>query len=286
MFLSTDVDRSCCSSLEDHLRHSLANSSNFLQEGYAMMMHKLALPALAALILTLPVKAKSQTAAEAEGGSSSVVSLDGSGLKGHGNFQSNTRLAFVNGLLGSNKVDLYLDGKSLYRNVREERPMKPKAVRAEGYSVQVNAAKIGLNYLDFTKDLLAGHDYTLVATGNLDNGGAAGAVLVDVPNVVIGKFATNVVFVNGSPDLTSATLLIDGQVVAADVLAGQYSQPVTIGAAKHIVEVQANGGGSLVKPFKVKTKGATALTFVLTGTVATDDRYGLRLEQIVAKGPK
>ena len=252
-----------------------------------MKMQKTALPVAVALMSILPLGAKAQAqtpefAAPAAG--SATVSL--AGRKAKGNFQSNTRLGFLNALLGSNKVDVYLDGKATYRNVREERPMKPKMVRAEGYSIQVNAAKIGVNYVNFTQDLLAGHDYTLVATGNLDNGGAVASVLVDVPNVVIAKTASNVVFVNASPDQTSATLLIDGQPVATDVLQRAYSPPVTIGAAKHIISVQQNDGATLVKPFKLKTKGATAITFILTGTAAGDDHYGLGLDRIEAKGPK
>lgn len=194
---------------------------------------------------------------------------------------SSSNFAYLNALLGSNKTDVYMDGKAVYRNARENRAMKPKKVNSEGYSIQVNAAKIGLNYLSGTAEFIAGHDYTLIPMNDLATG-AATFLFIDLPTLIVPKYASHVVFAVAVADAQPVDLLIDGQIVASGVGPKAFAGPFVMAGGKHTAEVLSNGV-SVWYTKKLNLKSGKATTLVLTGTFASQDGYPVKLEDIIFK---
>ncbi len=231
-----------------------------------MVTRSLSLPLLAVIVATVVRTGAAQQAAASE---QQVVA------RGIG--PDRARLGFVNAIAGSGKVDLLADGHTLKRNIRYARPLAAKSLHAEGYSIDVDAAKIGLPYIDaFTADLQGGRDYTLVAYGNTDSSSPTAALLVDLPGLLIPKTDVHVLFTNAVQDSVSAELSIDDQVVFSNVVSGNYQGPQTINEGKHRVEVKVNGI-TVFGPSVQKLKGGETLNLVLIGTAVEGDGNPLQL---------
>ncbi len=196
------------------------------------------------------------------------------------NAATHTSFGYLNALMGSSKTDLYMDGKAIFRNMKEGKAKKPKKMGSEGYSIQVNAAKIGLNYIDMTLNLIAGREYMLIPTGDVS---APQALLIDVPSLVVPKFASHIVFAVAAPDAAPVDVILDGQPFEVDVPAVAFSQPRATAAGKHILELQIDGV-PIYGPKKVNLKKGQTTTLILTGTLSPDDNEPLRLESVASKG--
>lgn len=159
--------------------------------------------------------------------------------------------------------------------------MKPKRLNSEGYSVQVNAAKIGLNYLDLNLTLVAGRDYTLIPMNDLATDGFS-ALLIDLPHLIVPKYSSHVIFAVAVPDAQPAEVLIDGQVVISGVGAQTFAGPGAFAAGKHTAEIKV-GGVSVWSTKKLNLKKGKTTTLILTGTMRPDDSYPIRLEAIATK---
>ena len=190
---------------------------------------------------------------------------------------------YINGLFGSSRTDLYLDGKTVLRNAREGRPMKPKTLNAEGYTVQVTAAKVGFAYLDFPLSLTAGREYTLVPMGDLSTTAPVSYLLIDRPSLIVPKTASHVVFGVAMPDAPPVDLLIDGQIVATDIAVGLYTEAIPVIAGKHKVEMQVDGV-SIYGPKSVNLKKGQTTSMVAIGTLGTGDKIPVNLVDVATKG--
>jgi hypothetical protein len=199
-----------------------------------------------------------------------------------GKFSANSSFGYVNALPGSNKTDVYMDGKAIFRNMGEGRAKKPKKMSSEGYSVQINAAKVGFNYLDLNIHLIAGREYTLIPMGSLENG-TASSLLIDLPMQVIPKHSANVVLANAVADAQPVDLLINGQVVAMDVPAQAFTLPIAVTPGKQSIEVQVDGV-TVWQSNKVNLKKGQTNTMVLMGTAAPEDSYGIGMQVVASKG--
>ena len=231
-----------------------------------MVTRSFTLPLLAVIAATL-----TRVGAAGEG----VASEQGITTRGIG--PDKARLGFVHAIAGADKVDLVGDGRSLKRNIRYGRTMKAKSLRAEGYSLDVDAAKVGLPYIDaLAVDLQGGRDYTLIAIGNTDSSSPTVGLLVDLPGLLVPKSTVQVLFTNASPDAPSADLLIDDQVLFSSVASGTYQGPQEIDDNKHRVEVRVNGV-PVLGPSVQKFKDRQIINLVLYGTVLADDGKSLQL---------
>jgi hypothetical protein len=209
-----------------------------------------------------------------------AMAIPSVGLAGKSNTKSS--FAYLNALLGSDRTDVYMDGKAVFRNAREGRAMKPKKLASEGYSIQVNAAKVGFNYLDLTLNLVPGREYALIPMGDLTTTVPISAILIDRPSLIVPKFGSHVVFAVALPDAAPVDLLIDGQPIAVDIPAQGYAQAVPTAAGKHTVELQIDGV-SIYGPKKINLKKGQTTTLIATGTVASGDKNPVQLEDIVSK---
>lgn len=196
------------------------------------------------------------------------------------NLSTSSGFSFVNGLNGSNRVDVYMDGKAIWRNAREGRPMKQKRLNSEGYIGSVNTAKSGFSYMAGALALTAGRNYTAVPT--YDSWGNPSILFIDLPHLVVPKYASHIVFGVAVPDAQPAELLIDGHVVASGIPHLGFAGPIVFPAGKFSLEVRM--GGQTVwykKKFKLK-KGRTS-TIIMTGTVNPGDKHPVSLSNIVSK---
>ncbi|MGI8906416.1 MAG: DUF4397 domain-containing protein [Candidatus Sumerlaeaceae bacterium] len=231
-----------------------------------MVTRSLTLPLLAVIAATL-----TRAGAAGDGIANEQVSI----TRGIG--PDKARLAFVHAIAGADKVDLLGDGRVLRRNVSYGRRLKPQSLRAEGYSLDVDAAKVGLPYIDaFTADLQGGRDYTFVAYGNTESSSPTLGLLVDVPGLLVPKDTVQLLFTNASPDSLPADLLIDGQVLYSGVASGSFQGPQPMDDSKHEVEVRINGL-SVVGPTVKKFKHRETINLVLYGTALGEDGKPLQL---------
>lgn len=195
------------------------------------------------------------------------------------------RLGLIHAIAGAGSVDMTADGKTLYRNIKYGLSKKPKLVNAEGYTVDVSAAKVGWPFLDnLTLSLQGGRDYTIIPYGDTSNSSPTLAAIVDIPGLLIPKTGAYLVFVNAVGDTDQkASLVVDDVPVLTDVAPGQFAGPFFIPADKHRVEVQVNGQ-TIVSTGVKKLKGGQSHTFVLMGTADPTDNKPLKLAVSSSKG--
>jgi len=200
-----------------------------------------------------------------------------------GGANTKSSFSYLNALIGSDRTDVYLDGKTIFRNAREGRPMKAKTLTSEGYSIQVNAAKVGFSYLDFAATFVPGREYTLVPMGDLTTTAPPTAMLIDRPSLIVPKFGAHIVFAVAMPDTVPVDLLLDGQPVVADVASGAYTEAFATSAGKHTIELQVDGV-SIFGPQKVNLKKGQTTTLIATGTLDPSDKNKVDVEALPTKG--
>lgn len=194
---------------------------------------------------------------------------------------THSRVGFLHAMIGQGSVDLVADGKTLRRNIKYGRIMKPKTLSSEGYAIDVNAAKIGLPYIEnLPLAFVGGRDYSLIAVS--DDDVPTTMVIVDVASLVIPKDSAHVVFANASTDATSVSLVIDDQEFFAEIPPGTFAGPVAINKGKHRIGASSEGA-EVLNTRTENLKGGRTTTFIVIGTVETGDGKPLRLEQIETK---
>jgi len=191
--------------------------------------------------------------------------------------------AYVNAILGSEKTDIVLDNKTIYRNMRFGKMKKPKFINNEGYNVEINASKVGYNYLSFQLDVQEGKEYLVVPMGNLTTMDPLTSIVLTRPAQPVPKVGAHVAFVVAAPDATLVDLIINGNTIAADMNAGETTGPLATLAGKFEVELQVEGV-TVYGPKKMKLKKGKTTTFVMTGTVSSSDPFPVDLEMIATKG--
>jgi hypothetical protein len=231
-----------------------------------MVTRSFSLPLLAVIVAFLAGHAVAQDVSAGE----KIVSSKGIG-------PDRARLTFVNAYAGSGPLDLSADGRIVEHNVKVGRALKPKSLHAEGYSLDVSPAKVGLPLIDnYTANLLGGHDYTFVAYGDVNGTSPTQALLMDVPGALVPKDTVQIIFTNAALDAELADLVIDDVVVYSSVAPGSYQGPQAVNAGKHRLEVRVNGHPVISTNAK-NIKGGQTLNLVLYGTTIGKDSQPLKL---------
>jgi hypothetical protein len=230
-----------------------------------MVTRSFSLPLLAVIVASLGCGLTQDVSA-----GEAIVSTKGIG-------PDRARLTFVNALAGSGPLDMSADGRIVERHVKEGRALKPKSLRAEGYSLDVAPAKVGLPLIDnFIANLLGGHDYTFVAYGDTAGSSPTQAMLIDAVGLLVPKDSVQLMFTNAAVDAESAELVVDDQVIYTAVTPGTWQGPQAVNAGKHRIEVRVNG--HTVASTKAKNiKGGETLNLVLYGTAIDSDGEPLKL---------
>ncbi len=222
------------------------------------------------LLPLLAVLASSASLMAAEDAKPTPVTTKGNNLKGHSPF------AFAHTLVGAQPLKLVADSRTRFRETKYGKSSGTKRLSAEGYSIDVIGKKISVPYLDnYTMTVHTGNQYAFALMGDVSTTTPPLPLIVEMPNVIIPKTDTHLVFANASPDSISLNVLVDGLLQREAIASGESTATLVLPAGKHQIEIYEGVDRRMTK--KLKLRGARTEVLFVAGTMETGDRNPVRL---------
>lgn len=218
----------------------------------------------------LAVLASTATALAAGDGTPGTVTDKRNSLSTHSPF------AFAHTLVGAQPAELIADSRTVFRKTKYGKSTGAKRIRSEGYSIDVVGKKISVPYIDdLFLNVETGRQYAFALMGDVSTTTPPQALVVDMPNTIISKTDSHVVFANATPDGPPIDVFVDGLLQREAIASGESTSTLVLPEGKHIIEIYEGVDRRMTK--KLKLKGARTQVIFLAGTSETGDRNPLHL---------